>query len=163
MGKKTTSRSKKHKTLLILVVCGLCSLTLWIAYRADQTQGAVQAHSTAPAALRTSLRLEGTWKGQNNNILNIRADGSGRSRITTRPTNDISYFEWQFDSQANIFTLVETSDSLMTKALESFVGKDSFKFIVEEISGDEFDLVNPLSGQGQRFRRIQDTAVELAP
>lgn len=156
---------RNRRTFFVgLILCGI-GLFFWLAYRADQRYVKAGAMHSAPLSIvpPATIELTGSWVGEMDNILNIRPDGSGRSRITTNPIKGISYFEWRFDPATRKFTIVETSDNLLAKARDKIIGEDAFGFSISEISNDEFDLVNPLNGHAQRFVRTQDRSVESAP
>ena len=159
-----STRRKRQSFVIAVIACVVLSL-FWFAFRADQNAGKDLALRSAALSnvSPATIDLTGSWVGEWNNILNIRPGGSGRSRITTAPAKGISYFEWRFDRAARKFTMIETSNTLLAKARDKIIGEDSFGFTITEISENEFDLVNPLNGQTQRFVRTKDRSVESAP
>ena len=158
--------SRKREISLVATVLCMTGTLLWFAHRADQTSVTsvntpVTAISSAPLA---TIDLHGSWVGEMGNILNMRSDGSGRSRLTGPKLRDISYFEWSFDPALRVFMLAEGSNSSLARTFnEALFAKDFVRFTIEDVSSDSFDLVDVESGHKQRFVRTRDVCIESAP
>jgi hypothetical protein len=105
--------------------------------------------------------LVGTWKGELGNLLNLRPNGTARSRLSSG--TEIEYFEWTHDS--NEFVIYQY---LSKRSATAWFGHGWLNYAptdrtrVVDISATQFRL-RDTGGKTYLFTRTQDTELELAP
>ena len=142
---------------LLSLIC-IVAVAAWFADKRASTPALPKVGNST-----TNIDLRGTWVGEANNLLDIRPDGTGRSRISSKPANGISFFRWRFDPDSQKFTLIETSNNILANLRDRYIGEDAFDFTIEVESPSSFNLVNPTNGHKQRFVRTEDKSVAMAP
>jgi hypothetical protein len=127
-----------------------CYVNKWIPSDATGLHVTNQVNGLQP--------LVGTWKGEFGNLLNLRQDGTARSRRGT----EIGYFEWTLDS--NEFTTYQYASK---RSASAWFGRVWLNYAptdssVAEISATHFWLRDS-AGKTYQFTRTQDTELESAP
>src|SRR5262245_129065 len=90
----STARTNRRRHLVLYLVIAIACIAVLSAYFV-----LVYAR-TPPARSRQNQDspIVGTWVGKNGNVLNIRADGTGRSR-SSGSMGHFAYFEWTLVSR----------------------------------------------------------------
>ena len=154
------SELKNRRLLLKLLIAG----TLLVACSAIALFCLFIAHQRRFAMGNPVLgnKLVGTWVGEHGVILQLRPDGTARSRSNASDPA-VAYFEWRAAvKELEVYQLPRQHN--LRWAINRYVtGTPSSRFEVRELTPDAFQLLDTKSGKLLQFDKTSDTMLESAP
>ena len=145
--------------VLILAFSALALFGLFILFIANP----VKFDSAITVASRKAF--VGTWVGERGNILNFRADGTARTRFNASD-QEFDYFEWTAShKELDVFLGPRRHNLRWTVIrIQRFaIGGQTTRYKIEEMTPDQFQLLDPETGKLHQFKRTNDTLLEAAP
>jgi len=153
------SEPKNRRLLLKLLIAG----TLLVACSAIALFCLFIAHQRRFAMGNPVLgnQLVGTWVGKHGVILQLRPDGTARSRSNASDPA-ITYFEWRAAvKELEVFQGPPQHDLRWT--INRVIGKPSSRFEVQEMTPNAFQLLDTQSCKLLQFDKTSDAMLETAP
>ena len=143
--------------ILALAISGLMFVA-FIATQRSSSQGIPSPDSP----------IVGTWKGEHGNVLNIRPDGTARSRSSTG--TKFGYLEWNLEAnELRVYHIVSTKSAAWKSRLHDWAdgnNEPDARYDVLEISPTELKLLSTTGaakGKIITFTTAADIELETAP
>lgn len=153
---KTSPPLKRSWTLLRNSVIGLLLLlTFFVTY--------VAARSMLFPKPKVQASLVGTWLGDHGVILDLRADGTARSRSLTYLQDGVHYFEWSAADGVLTAEMLSPTRSFIRQVRRLVFGENRFDFDIVELTEAELQMHDRSTGKTLRFVPTRDRALENAP
>jgi len=140
--------------VLVVAISAVALLALLLAWPETFDSGA----STA-----TKRRLVGTWAGANGVTIQLRADGTARSRSAkTQP--EISYFEWSA-SEDEFIVFMGRRETRTRRTIQRLVtgGGTADRYEIVGLTADQLEVRDKASGHRLLFTRTSDPVLDDAP
>ena len=137
-----------------LLVCALLLAALLAFYLAE-IRG-----SSAPNA---GLPLVGTWLGEHGVILDLRSDGTARSKSLDYPSTGIQYFEWSMAAGKLSVEMAAEPEEYTRRIRQSIFGVTTVYYDIVASSPMELRLLDKKTGKTLSFTRTTDRELESAP
>lgn len=120
-----------------------------------------QQNSIAPPGFKTPNPIVGIWKGQHGLIMDLRSDGTARSRSTD--SQNIQYFRYRLNADGFFVDYAAKPDEYVRRLRQSLLGMTSDRYDVVKMNDSELQLINSSSGETIIFARSEDSALAATP
>jgi hypothetical protein len=122
----------------------------------------VVGHSTSSpiARKKSETFLAGTWRGDHGVILNLRPDGSARSRSENDPANTIQYFQWRFNNGVFSAEVAAPPQNISRRLRQLVLGRTTFRYDIVSMSPNEFRMSTTDGGRILVFSLTSDPLLE---
>lgn len=107
--------------------------------------------------------LVGTWRGEHENILDMRADGTGRARFLQPPQNAIQYFQWSAAKGVLTIEMLPAKPSLVRRLRRLVFAETPFEYPIVTLTETELQLHDNATGETLKFVPTSDAALQTAP
>ena len=96
-------------------------------------------------------------------ILDLRPDGTARSRSTQNPTSGVYSFGWDLDDGKLSVKFTAAPEELGRRFRQFVFGTTTVHYQVTATSPTEFSMVDTTRGVTYRYTLVEDKALEAAP
>ena len=121
-----------------------------------------QQNSGMSAGIRPPNPIVGVWKGQHGVIMDLRPDGTARSRSTDSQASSISYFRYRLNPDGFFADDSAKPNEYIGRLMQTVLGTTSDRFDVAKLSDSELRLIDS-SGRALIFARSKDSELATAP
>lgn len=126
---------------------------------------AIQYQKNSPTAVRNIAPnpIVGIWKSHHGTILDLRPDGSVRSRSIDDPTNAIHFYKYRLHSDKFSVYYSAKPDEYLRRMRQAAFGMTVDKYDLAKLNNSELQLIDPASGETIVFERTEDSILAAAP
>lgn len=148
------------KKFLKFAICGAVVLAIaWllvITVQGQKSPNAAVGNVKPPA-------IVGSWMGSHGVVMDVRSDGTVRTRLLDDKSNAVNYFKYRFDGK-NFYLDYAARPGEYLQRLGQFVGGvASDPFVVAKLSDTELQLADSTYGATLVFTKTDDAILADAP
>jgi hypothetical protein len=142
--------------LVVLLVCAVLFAVLLI--QIIRNAGGTSNFVVSPNA----MPLVGTWVASSGPVINLRADGTARSRRPQEPNAEIRYFEWDVENGSLVVIMAAEPQEHYRRVLHAIFGATSIHYEITSMSATEMSIVDSMTGDVVSFTSTNDSILESA-
>ena len=150
---------KMKRSLKIAVVSCTLLLMAWLSFDTIQDR---QDSATA-VGTRAPNPIVGIWKGQHGTILDLRPDGTVRSRSIGDSTNAIHYYKYRLNGDTFFIDYSAKPDEYLRRMRQAAFGMTVDRYDLAKLNNSELHLTDPASGETFVFERTEGPILVAAP
>jgi hypothetical protein len=142
---------------IAFLVCMLLVVT-WLLIDTIQ----LRIDATGAVGNRAPNPIVGIWKDQHGTILDLRPDGTVRSRSIDDSTNEVHYYKYRLHSDQFYLYYSAKPDDYSRRIRQAAFGMTVDKLGISKLNDSELQLIEPSKGLKYVFERIEDSILETA-
>jgi len=109
------------------------------------------------------VTIVGSWMGSHGVVMDLRSDGTVRTRQIDDKSNTIHYFKYRFDGKNFCLDYAARPNEYLLSLKQFVGGVASDPFVVQTLSESELQLVDSTYGATLVFTKTEDAILADAP